>query len=295
MIYVLYNPLANNGRGEASARALDQRFSDTVPVYLDFISLDLAAFFRTLPTADTVILAGGDGTLNHFINRLGGEIPPHEVYYYPSGSGNDFMRDAQDACENGMVLLNPYLQNLPRVTVNGKTSFFLNGIGYGIDGFCCEEGDRQRQESDKPVNYTAIAIRGLLGKFHPVRATVTVDGLTRSYRHVWLAPTMNGRYYGGGMNVAPAQRRLDGDGTVSVVVLHCASKLATLCVFPSIFKGKHVRHTKMVDVLKGYNVSVAFDRPTALQIDGETIPNVTSYSVQSCVRRASSAEKKKAS
>lgn len=292
MIYVLYNPLANNGRGETSARALDQRFSDTIPIYLDFISLDLAAFFKTLPAADMVILAGGDGTLNHFVNRLGGEIPAHEVYYYPAGSGNDFMRDAQSAAKNSLVLLNPYLQNLPRVTVGGKTRFFLNGVGYGIDGFCCEEGDRQRETSDKPVNYTAIAIRGLLGGFHPVRATVTVDGLTRAYRHVWLAPAMNGRYYGGGMNVAPAQDRLSADGTVSVVVLHCASKLATLCVFPSIFKGEHVNHTKMVDVLTGRDVSVSFDRPTALQIDGETVPNATGYSVQAGARRTANVEKK---
>ena len=176
--------------------------------------------------------------------------------------------------------------------MNGETRLFLNGVGYGIDGFCCEEGDRQRETSDKPVNYTAIAIRGLLGKFHPVRATVTVDGLTRTYRHVWLAPAMNGRYYGGGMNVAPAQDRLAADGGVSVVVLHCASKLATLCVFPSIFKGEHVRHTKMVDVLTGRNISVSFDRPTALQIDGETVPNVTGYSVRAGARRAANTEKK---
>ena len=202
------------------------------------------------------------------------------------------MRDAQSAAKNGLVLVNPYLQNLPSVTVNGETRLFLNGVGYGIDGFCCEEGDRRRETSDKPVNYTAIAIRGLLGKFRPVRATVTVDGLTRTYRHVWLAPAMNGRYYGGGMNVAPAQDRLAADGGVSVVVLHCASKLATLCVFPSIFKGEHVRHAKMVDVLTGRNISVSFDRPTALQIDGETVPNVTGYSVRAGARRAANTEKK---
>ena len=103
---------------------------------------------------------------------------------------------------------------------------------------------------------------------------------------------MNGRYYGGGMNVAPAQDRLSADGTVSVVVLHCASKLATLCVFPSIFKGEHVNHTKMVDVLTGRDVSVSFDRPTALQIDGETVPNVTGYSVQAGARRTANVEKK---
>ena len=35
----------------------------------------------------------------------------------------------------------------------------------------------------------------------------------------------------------------------------------------------------MVEVLTGRNIRVEFDRPTPLQIDGETIPNVTSYEV----------------
>ena len=100
------------------------------------------------------------------------------------------------------------------------------------------------------------------------------------YRHVWLAPTMNGRYYGGGMMVAPGQNRLENGGTASVVVLHCPSKFKTLLVFPGIFKGEHVKHREMVDVLTGREISVKFDRPTALQIDGETVVGVTEYSVK---------------
>ena len=108
---------------------------------------------------------------------------------------------------------------------------------------------------------------------------VTVDGDSHRYRHVWLAPTMNGRYYGCGMEVAPEQNRLNQNGTVSVVVLHCPSKLKTLMVFPSIFKGEHVKHTEMVEVISGKEITVAFDRPTALQIDGETVTGVTEYGI----------------
>ena len=34
-----------------------------------------------------------------------------------------------------------YAQKLPTVTVNGKAYRFLNGIGYGIDGYCCQVGE----------------------------------------------------------------------------------------------------------------------------------------------------------
>lgn len=171
------------------------------------------------------------------------------------------------------------MENLPLVTVNGKTYRFLNGIGYGIDGYCCQVGDQLRESSDQKVNYTAIAIKGLLFHYKPTNAVVTVDGQKHTYKKVWLAPTMNGRYYGGGMMPTPAQNRKNTDGTVSAMVMYGAGKLKTLAVFPSIFKGEHVRHEEMVDVLTGHTIRVEFDRPTPLQIDGETIPNVTSYEV----------------
>lgn len=88
---------------------------------------------------------------------------------------------------------------------------------------------------------------------------------------------MNGRYYGGGMIPTPAQRRLNPDGTISTMAMYGKGKLKTLTVFPSIFKGAHIRHSEMVVVLTGHHIRVEFDHPT--QIDGETTPNVTSYEV----------------
>lgn len=100
--------------------------------------------------------------------------------------------------------------------------------------------------------YTSIAINGLLFHDKPTSAVVTVDGKTHPYHHVWLAPTM---------------------------VMYGKGKLKPLTVFPSIFKGAHIRHNEMVEVLTGHHIHVEFDRPTPLQIDGETIYNVTSYEV----------------
>ena len=94
---------------------------------------------------------------------------------------------------------------------------------------------------------------------------------------------MNGRFYGGGMMVAPAQNRLSEDGLISCVVMYGSGKLKTLAVFPSIFKGEHVKHTEMVAVMTGSEITVSFDKPTALQIDGETVLGVTSYSVKARV------------
>ena len=163
--------------------------------------------------------------------------------------------------------------------MKGKDYYFINGIGYGIDGYCCEKGDEIRVNSDKPINYTAIAIKGLLFHYKPVNAVVTVDGKKYHFKKVWLAPTMNGRFYGGGMMPTPNQNRLNEDGLVSTMVMFGSGKLKTLMVFPSIFKGKHIEHSECVNVLSGHEIEVEFDHPSALQIDGDTILDVTKYTV----------------
>ena len=55
------------------------------------------------------------------------------------------------------------------------------------------------------------------------------------------------------------------------------SKIKSLKNFPLIFEGKHVELTDMVKVIEGKKVHVKFSRPCAVQIDGETILDVTEY------------------
>lgn len=281
MTYVLYNPLASNGNGEASAHSLGLPEEGTKYVDVRRIG-DFIAYLDGKSPSDRIILAGGDGTLHCLINALKGFCPAHPLYYYPCGSGNDFARDIPDDKKekDGTILLNPYLSHLPKVIIGDEERYFINGVGYGIDGYCCEEGDRLRASAPgQPINYTAIAIKGLLFRFKPRNAMVTVDGEEFVFPKAWLAPTMKGRYYGGGMIAAPHQDRLDPDGKVTLMTMYKTGKIRTLMVFPSIFKGEHIYH-KYVKTVSGKEITVAFDKPCALQVDGETFLGVTSYTVK---------------
>ncbi len=275
--YILYNPLAGHGNCDDKLAQLKSHLSGEC-VELDITKIDYTELLSGLEMNDVIVLSGGDGTLNKFINSTDPDTIQNDVLYYASGSGNDFLNDIGKDPNGAPIKINKYIKNLPTVTVKGKTYRFINGIGYGIDGYCCEVGDKIKATSTKAVNYTSIAIKGLLYAFKPRNAKVTVDGESFELKKVWIAPTMNGRCYGGGMIPTPEQDRL-GDGSVSFMGLYGSGKLKTLMVFPSIFKGEHVKHTKMVKIVKGYEVTVEFDNPCALQIDGETILDVSSYTV----------------
>jgi len=285
MTYILYNPNAAGGCGEEYAECLALTVFEAKLIDLSRIT-NYRVFLAGLNAEDKIILCGGDGTLHRFANDIQGIEILQEIYYFAVGSGNDFARDlGKEKFDDPDYRIDGYLRRLPTVTVNGQTRLFLNNVGFGIDGYCCEEGDRRRAENQKrhkprPINYTAIAIKGLLMKYKPTDAMVAVDGRLYYFSKVWLAPTMKGRFYGGGMMAAPAQDRT-GE-TLTLMVMGGRGRLSTLMLFPSIFSGKHVGR-KGVTLLSGKEITVEFDRPTPLQIDGETFLNVRSYSVTAAI------------
>ena len=288
--YILYNEKAGTGKIADAMQALKAKLSGELKL-VDVLKLqDYDAFVKELTTEDYVVVAGGDGTLNRFVNNVDGLNIPCDVLYYPAGSGNDFARDLGKETATEPFCVNEWIRDLPKVTVNGNTYRFLNGIGFGIDGYCCQMGDVLRAIPGKKVDYTGIAIKGLLFHYKPTTAKVTVDGVTTTHDHVWLAPTMHGRFYGGGMYPTPGQERSKGDGKLSVMVYRSRSKLVALIVFPSLFKGEHIKHKKQVKTYSGSEITVEFDRPAPLQIDGETILNVTSYTAYAAPVKAKNKE-----
>ena len=280
MIYLLMNPLANNFKGEEDARKWKEENNVDCELKNLLEIEDLKGFFDSLKEEDEVILSGGDGTLNHFANEIYGYEFKNPLYYVKCGSGNDFFRDNEKYAKDGKIDLRPFLKNLPLITVKGIKKRFLNGIGYGLDGETCRVGDIQRATSDKPVNYSNIAIKLLLGGYKLNKATVEVDGDVQKYENVWLASTMKGRFYGGGLMVAPDQDRFNEDGLVSVVTLYKKNRLGTLLRFPSLSKGEHVKKTDWVTVKTGKKATVSFEEPCALQIDGDVVEDVLTYTVE---------------
>ena len=275
--YVIYNPLSGNGNAEEDAKLLQMVLDEDLE-YFDMTRItNYTAFLSGMEKDDYLVIVGGDGTLNRFVNDTNGIEISQEILYFPSGSGNDFAREL--GTNGNPAVITRYLNNLPSVEVNGRRFRFINGVGFGIDGYCCQVGEELKKIPGKKPNYTAIAIKGLLFHFSARNAKVTVDRKMYAYQTVWIAPTMLGRYYGGGMIPTPEQDR--SSGKLSLMLFHGAGRLRTLCVFPSIFKGKHVKHKNMVAVHTGHEITVEFDRPTPLQIDGETILDVTKYTASS--------------
>ncbi len=285
MNYILYNPKANNENNDLNiiSESADPERVGFKKLNLLEIEADVPAFFGGLKSGDRVLICGGDGTLHHFANNTYGIEFPCPIFALRSGTGNDFLNDIGEADNEHLVDISGYLKDLPVVEVNGIRRRFINGVGLGVDGAVCRGVEEfKRKTNKKKANYTTIALKELAYKYQRPNAKLIVDGVVHEYTDVWAMSTMKGKYYGGGMMIAPGQDR--NSGKLSVMAMHSGSRAKALSAFLGVFKGTHVKNTDLVEIYEGYEITVEFDRPSDMQVDGEVYTDVLRYTV-SCDSR----------
>ncbi len=278
MVYILYNPMAHSGNNDLSIVQNDDVADKPAVKKINIVDLDVAAFCSELTENDRVLIRGGDGTLHHFANHARGVEFPCKVFMIRSGTGNDFLNDIGQMNSVDLVDIRDYIRDLPVVSFKGKELCFVNGVGLGVDGAVCHGVEIYKVKNpNKKANYTAIALQEIGYKYKRPDAKITVDGVTRSYEKVWAVSSMKGKYYGGGMMIAPSQDR--ESGKVSVMIMHGGSRAKTLAVFAKVKNGGHIKHTEMIEIVEGYDVKVEFSAPSDLQVDGEVYTGIMQYSV----------------
>lgn len=271
---VLYNPYSSSGKGEVLANKLKHILDDKLYFIPTSYIKNYNEFFNYV--FDDIILCGGDGTLNCFVNNTRDINYNNKIFFYPCGSGNDFCNDIGKDKSKPFEITS-YIKNLPVTIFNDEERFFLNGVGMGLDGYCCKYVNDQKN-NNKKGNYTLAALKGILYNYEPANVHVNVDGRDYDFKNVWLAPTMKGKFYGGGMKVAPNQDR--NSDSLSLVIVHDVSRIRLLSILPTVFSGNHIKRDKVVTVLEGQNIDVEFDCASSIQLDGETFDNVYKYSAK---------------
>ena len=187
MTLILFNPCANNHDITVALEGARAYAAGPDTVEKDLTAIDVRAEICALSEHDRVLLCGGDGTIMRLANALDGAAYSVPIYLWKSGTGNDFLRDLGRNEDDEPVLLNPYLVGLPHVQVNGKTYLYINGIGFGLDGMVCEVTDQLKAQGVQKIDYTKESIKLLLGGFKCPSGRVTVDGVTKAYKKIWLA------------------------------------------------------------------------------------------------------------
>ncbi len=276
MDILIYNPLSRNGKNEKFIQKVVDHLKKGGHAVVSYNILaidDVEAFAAGCQEDDRIIIVGGDGTINHLANRIYDFDFKQDLFMYQAGTGNDFIRSLKT--KEKVVPIKKYIKKLPQVHFHDKSRHFLNGAGCGLDGYVGHLVNNSKYKKNK-LNYFRHAFEGF-AKFKPISAEITVDGVTWKEERVWLASMMNGKYFGGGMKVAPHADRAKAE--IQLVVLKDIPKWLLILIFPTIYLGWHLIFKSFVKVYKGKEIKLHFDKPTYLQIDGDVEYPVTDVSV----------------
>ncbi len=225
-----------------------------------------------------LVCVGGDGTLHEAVNGAYSalsEYPMPEIATLPSGTGSDLARslgiphDPAAACAR---LAHPrrLLSDLGVVSYrDGESSrrrYFVNAAGMGYDAEVVSRRDGFARYARGTLPFLAAVAVTLL-RYQNKEVTVALDGVT-SRQRVNLLVAAIGRFFGGGMMIAP--RAAMDDGWFDVVTLGDVGRLELVYNVPGIYRGVHLRHPK-VKVERARHVRVESRQSMLIQADGELL------------------------
>ncbi len=211
---------------------------------------------------------GGDGTLNETLNGMVNSSSSLAVI--PSGTGNDFIKSIYNFSKHDKIedilfkMINGEEKYIDLCEVNDR--YFINIASAGFDAEVAYNSIKFKKLPfvGGKLAYILGIIRTVLN-YRSYRLKINNDG--RELRvDALLVAIANGRYYGGGINVAP-KAEID-DGLFNICVIEKVSRFKILTLFPKVIKGQHAE-IKEVSFYNGSNVKIHSEELIAFNIDGE--------------------------
>ena len=284
MYYFIVNPSSSSGRGlqvwQKAKRILDQ---SGIPYQVHMLKGpgDAARTARKLSSgaddASTVIIVGGDGTINEFLSGLE-RCDRIRLCAMPTGSGNDFVRgmklptapDAFVQMLSGPEHLIPV--DIGMVADADHHTPFIVSSGIGYDAAACYEAQNaplksalNRIHMGKLV-YLLCALK-ILFTIKRFQIRITADnGETLIFSKAYFAAAMNNVYQGGGIPFCPDADPTDGQ--LDLIVAEGISRLRVLMTLAKAMKGKHIG-CKGIHTLRCRSARIECDSPQCVHMDGE--------------------------
>jgi YegS/Rv2252/BmrU family lipid kinase len=197
-----------------------------------------------------VVAVGGDGTLHEVANGVLEAGTGAAVGYIGQGTGGDFRRTLGiehrlDAYVEAIAAGSERRVDVGRVRYRDasgaeRSRFFVNVLSAGMGGLVDRYVSDASRALGGKVTYYWASLRALARiRRARLRCDVALDG-DRQSRELdsFMIAVCNGRYFGGGMHVAPMAK--PDDGRFEVVSLDAPNKLAFMAFSSRIYDGKHL-------------------------------------------------------
>ncbi len=211
---------------------------------------------------DTIVVAGGDGTINRVINSM--DIENQRLIVLPGGRGNDLARALKLPLRISECIASLGRRNFIKIDLGQiGDNLFHNSAGLGLD---VQVLDRMRfMPAWLRKNYL-LAFITTLPLIKPIH--FSSPKLPKSSRgFCWWLAVMNGPMIGSGLPISPNAKI--NDGKLDVIAISNCFKLIMLFHLPKMIWGKHL-NLKEVEYMTLEELRIeGLNRPVNLAIDGE--------------------------
>lgn len=228
-----------------------------------------------------IISVGGDGTLNEVVNGFFDEnqqqINPEAcLSLIPMGTGGDFAR---------MFNLNSDIKNIVRLLTdpklcccdlvladytgwqeNPERRFLINEADVGLGSATVYRVNRNSKALGGFLSFL-LAFLYTIVTYKNLDLVIKVDGQIIYEGKTGIIVVGNGRYFGGGVKVAPDA--LVDDGLLEIILAKDLKKRDLLANLTNMYKGTHLQHP-LVERMAGRQVEIMSAGDILFEMDGET-------------------------
>lgn len=282
-IGVVMNPRAGGGRlgaeWPALAQALEQRLGAIEVVATKRVSEASSLAHQLAATgAELILAAGGDGTMGEVadgIMRAGGRAAFAVI---PFGTGLDFPRnlglgptplDAVEAIASGRTRRID-VGRIGYVADDGTPGVrhFINETSFGLSGPTVRAVNAAKQRGRVGKGVFLWHTLSQLFRYAPVRVRVTLDDAEVIEEEIAVVAVCNGKFFGGGMMVAP-DAAIE-DCLFDVVIVRQSSKLELISTLNRAYSGGHLK-SRICTFRRARKVRVdPVGKAALIDIDGES-------------------------
>ena len=284
--FVVVNPASGAGttgrRWDRIARALRRELGAFEHAITDGPRHATALTRRVLDDGFTRIVAvGGDGTLSEvangfFVGRLP-RAPDAVLGVIPSGTGSDLARSLgiEPTLDTACARL---ARGTTRVIDVGYARFLdhhgrptelvvLNAASFGCGGGVAAAVGTRSKRLGGGLAFMLATARTLL-RYRDQSVSMRVDDGAPETLTITCCVVCNGRFFGGGMHVAP-EASLD-DGRLDVTVWQGFGLRDFIVKRRALYDGTHI-HDPGTRTLRGVRLYATSDESVPLEIDGEAV------------------------
>ncbi len=220
---------------------------------------------------NSVIYAvGGDGTANEVMCGTVGST--NTLCVIPQGSGNDFVRTLYAKISkkhDPKAILNNVKTFCKRQIDCGKAneSFFMNIASVGFDAEVVRNSEKFKNKPGlRKISYI-LSMLYTIFHYHGTDLEGEIDGVPFQQKSL-LFCIANGKYYGGGIKIAP--EAVIDDGKLDAYLIESVPAWLFLCVMPLLAIGKHTG-LKFVKHVRAEKIIIR-GKDLTLNLDGELSP-----------------------